>query len=121
MTTLGVQLAAAIAAKDEVALRAVVADELDFKGLTPGRLWEGASCDDLVAALGHWFEPQDHVDDLEQVLEGTPVADTSQVTYRLRLTTPDGPHLVEQQAYYRADDRGITYLRVLCSGFRPLG
>jgi hypothetical protein len=33
--------------------------------------------------------------------------------------TPDGPHLVEQQAYYSATDGRISWMRVICSGFRP--
>lgn len=31
----------------------------------------------------------------------------------------DGAHVAEQQAYHRSVDGRITYLRVLCSGFRP--
>jgi len=33
--------------------------------------------------------------------------------------TQDGPFIVEQQAYYTERDRRITWMRVLCSGFRP--
>lgn len=120
MTTLGVRFATALAAKDEAAVRAVIADDLDFKALTPRKFWEGGSPDELVDVLGTWFEPDDHIDDLEAVSEGDPVADTSHVTYRLRITNPDGPHVVEQQAYYRADGDRISFLRVMCSGYRPL-
>jgi len=35
------------------------------------------------------------------------------------VSTPDGPHLVEQQAYYSTTDGRISWMRVLCSGFRP--
>lgn len=121
MTSLGARLAAAVASKDEAAVRALVTDDVDFKGLTPGRSWEGGSSDDLVAVLGQWFEPQDVVDELEDVVDGTPVVDTHRVAYRLRVITPDGPHAVEQQAYYRVDGDRIGYLRVMRSGFRPVG
>jgi hypothetical protein len=47
------------------------------------------------------------------------VADTRRLGYRFDLELPGGPYVVEQQAYYRTDDRGISYLRILCSGFRP--
>lgn len=121
MTSLGSQFAAAVAAKDADAVRALVTDDVDFKGLTPGRLWEGGSPDELLVAIGQWFEPQDHIDELVEVVDGDPVADTEHVAYRLRVTTPDGPHAVAQQAYYRVDDDRISYLRVMCSGFRPIG
>ena len=120
MTTLGVRFATALATKDEAAVRAVIADDLDFKALTPRKFWEGGSPDELVDVLGTWFGPDDHIDELESVAEGDPVADTSRVTYRLRITTPDGPHAVEQQAYYRAAGDRISFLRVMCSGYRPL-
>ena len=120
MTSLGARFAAAVAAKDTAAVRALVADDVDFKGLTPGRFWEGSTPDELVTVLAQWFEPQDHVDDLVEVVESAPVADTQHVSYRLRITTPDGPHAVAQQAYYRAEGDRIGYLRVLCSGFRPV-
>ena len=60
--TLGARLARAIAAKDEPALRALLADDVDFRGLTPGRTWEASSPDEVVdIAFGHWFEDSDHV------------------------------------------------------------
>lgn len=120
MSSLGSRFATAVAAKDVAGVRALVTDDVDFKGLTPRRLWEGDSPDELLAALGQWFEPQDHIDELVEVVEGDPVADTHHVAYRLRITTPDGPHAVAQQAYYRAEGDRISYLRVMCSGFRPL-
>jgi hypothetical protein len=39
------------------------------------------------------------IDALEELSEGD-VADTARVGYRFRTTTGDGPHLIEQQAYY---------------------
>src|SRR5687768_15560690 len=121
MTTLGSKLAAAVASKDTAGVRALVADDVDFKALTPGRMWEGATPDDLLAALGQWFDADDHIDELEEVAEGAPVADTRHVAYRLRVTNADGPHAVEQQAYYRVEGDRISYLRVMCSGYRPIG
>ena len=121
MTSLGFRFAAAVASNDTAGVRALMSYDVDFKALTPGRLWEGASPDDLVAALGQWFDADDHIDELEDVVEGAPVADTRHVAYRLRVTNADGPHAVEQQAYYRAEGERISYLRVMCSGYRPIG
>jgi hypothetical protein len=39
--------------------------------------------------------------------------------WRFAVATPDGPHLVEQQAYCSTADGRISWMRVLCSGFRP--
>jgi hypothetical protein len=117
--TLGVRLARAIAAKDEVALRAVLADDVDFRGLTPGRTWEGTGPDAVVETVfGSWFEPADEIERVVDVSERDDVADTSHVSYRFDLVTPSGSYVAEQQAYYRGTDT-IEHLRVMCSGFRP--
>ena len=117
--TLGTRLANAIAAKDEVALRALLADDVDFKGLTPGRLWEGTGPDDVVRTVfGSWFEESDRVDRVIDITDGDHVADTAHVSYRFALTNPDGSFVAEQQAYYRGA-KAIDHLRIMCSGFRP--
>jgi len=117
--TLGVRLARAIAAKDEAALRAVLADDVDFRGLTPGRTWEGTGPDAVVETVfGSWFEPADEIERVVDVSERGDVADTSHVSYRFDLVTPGGSYVAEQQAYYRGTDT-IEHLRVMCSGFRP--
>jgi hypothetical protein len=117
--SLGVRLVRAIAAKDEAALRALLADDVDFKGLTPGRFWEGSGPDDVVAAVfGTWFEPTDEIERVVTVSEGDDVADTSHVSYRFDLLNNAGAFVAEQQAYYRGGDT-IEHLRVMCSGFRP--
>ncbi|GIL34657.1 hypothetical protein PDTK01_07330 [Phycicoccus sp. DTK01] len=120
MSTLGPRLAAAIAAKDPDTVRALVAPDVDFRGLTPGRAWEGTGAEALVEVLfGAWFEPSDEVRALLDVTVGAPVEDTERVSYRLALRNGDGDFTAEQQAYYRTEGERITYLRVLCSGFRP--
>jgi len=109
----------AIAARDEDAFRRSLAPDVDFKGLTPRRLWEGDSADAVCdVVLGHWFEEHDRVVAVLDVTEDV-VADTARIGYRFDLELPDGPYVVEQQAYYRAGPAGIHYLRVVCSGFRP--
>ncbi len=115
--TLGTRFAHAIAAKDETALRALLADQVDFRGLTPGRTWEGTGPDDVVETVfGSWFEESDRIERAD-VADGDAVADTAHVSYRFDLTNDDGDFVAEQQVYYRGDE-AIDYLRVLCSGFR---
>ena len=117
--TLGTRLAHAIAAKDEVALRALLAADVDFKGLTPGRVWEGTGPDDVVRTVfGSWFENSDEIVAVLDVTDGETVADTARVSYRFDLANDDGTFVAEQQAYYRGDEV-IDHLRVMCSGFRP--
>jgi hypothetical protein len=117
--SLGARLARAIAARDETALRAVLADDVDFRGLTPGRTWEGTGPDAVVETVfGSWFEPADEIEQVVDVAERDDVADTSHVSYRFDLVNPSGAYVAEQQVYYRGTDT-IEHLRVMCSGFRP--
>lgn len=117
---IGERFARAVAAKDPATLLDVLAHDVDFRGLTPGRCWEAASAAEVVhdVVLGAWFDAGDHVDELVDVQTGT-VADRGRVAYRLRVTNGSGTFLVEQQAYFGVDDGRISWLRVLCSGFRP--
>ena len=48
------------------------------------------------------------------------MADREHVSYRFSVHTPDGHHLVEQQAYLMVDDGRISWLRMMCSGFRKV-
>jgi hypothetical protein len=73
----------------------------------------------LEILFGSWVEDQDVVDGVEWVEKGDDVADTHRVAYRFALSNQDGPHVMEQQAYYRTEGDRIGYLRVLCSGWRP--
>jgi hypothetical protein len=68
--------------------------------------------------LRFWFEDSD---ELEQVVAiGTDsFADRRRVGYRFEGRNPDGPFVVEQQAYYTERDGRIDWMRVVCSGFRP--
>ena len=49
------------------------------------------------------------------------VGDRDRVGYRFRVQRPDGSYVVEQQAYLSEREGRIGWMRVLCSGFRPLG
>lgn len=116
--TPGRRLVQAIADKDADALAAALDPEVDFLALTPRRLWEGHTPDEVVdVVLGEWFAQDDHIAGVVAVEEDH-VADTARVGYRFDLELPDGPYVAEQQAYYRTDGATITYLRVMCSGFR---
>ncbi|MGN7246609.1 nuclear transport factor 2 family protein [Janibacter anophelis] len=117
---IGEDFAHAVAAKDRAALERLLAPDVDFKGLTPGRLWEATGPDEVAEVIfGSWFERSDTIESLVAVETGAAVGDTERVSYRLDLSNDRGPQVVEQQAYHRCADGRITHLRVLCSGFRP--
>jgi hypothetical protein len=118
---LGETFARRLAAKDRDALVALLADDIDFRGMTPGRIWEAATPAEIVddVILGHWFEPHDVIRSLVSV-ETADVGDRSRVGYRLSVRNQDGDHVVEQQAYLSERDGQIAWLRIMCSGFRPV-
>jgi hypothetical protein len=113
--------ARALAGKDVDRLVELFADPLDFQALTPGRHWQTASARQAVEdfVLGHWFAPEDEIRSLLSV-ETAEVGDRERVTYRLAVTNPDGDFVVEQQAYYSVDESRISWIRMLCSGYRPM-
>jgi hypothetical protein len=117
----GEQFARALAGKERDVLLGLLADPVDFEGLTPGRHWKATSGEQVVDEyiLGRWFGPGDDILRLERVWTSS-VAGRSHVGYRLRVCRDGIEHLVEQQAYYDAEDGLITFLRLLCSGYRPL-
>lgn len=116
---LGKAFAEALARKDFAEVTALLDPAVDFRGLTPGRGWEASGADAVLdVVLGHWFED---TDEIEQVvsLSTDAFADRQRVAYRFHVRNPDGRFVVEQQAYYTERDGRITWMRVLCSGFRP--
>jgi len=115
--TLGAAYAHALAAKDTAALVELLHPEIDFRGMTPRRIWEGDDPQTIVDDVFYtWFEPSDEIESVEHV-DTDAFAGTERVGYRFRVRNPDGAHLVEQQAYIRERDGRIGWLRVMCSGF----
>lgn len=117
--TLGESFARALAAKDEQALRHLLHPELDFRGMTPGRVWDASDSDGVLDALHQWFDDSDEIAGID-ALDVDSFADRERVGYRFRVRNPDGEHLVEQQAYLSVREGRIAWLRILCSGYRPV-
>ena len=117
----GERFARAIAAKDRDEILHALSPEIDFRGLTPSNNWEAATGEDFVdkVLLGKWFGPSVRIRELRRV-ETDAFADTERVSYRLELENAAGLFLCEQQAYYRTAGGRIIWLRIVCSGFRPL-
>jgi hypothetical protein len=119
--SVGEQFARALAGRERDALIGLLAEPVDFEGLTPGRHWKATSGEQVVDeyVLGRWFGPGDDIVRLEAV-ETSSVAGRGHVAYRLRVCRDGTEHLVEQQVYYDAEAGRITYLRLLCSGYQPV-
>ena len=120
MAALGPAFANALSKKDFDAIRALLHPDIDFRGLTPRRNWEADNPDDVIQGiLRQWFEDSDHIEEL-LTLETDSFADRARVGYRFRVRNPDGVYAVEQQAYLEERDGKIGWMRVLCSGYRPI-
>jgi hypothetical protein len=115
------RFAAALAARDAAGLRSLFRSEVDFKGLTPGRLWEASTADALIndVILGSWFEPTDMIERIESVQHDR-VGTRTRIGYRVRVKNAFGTFILEQQAFCDVTDGVITWLRVLCSGGIPV-
>ena len=120
-TTVGADFARALAEKDSTRLAELMHPDIDFRGLTPNSNWEAVGPDAVVSIMfGQWFEDKDEIRALESV-ESDAVADRERVGYRFSVRNPDGDFLVEQQAYLAESEGRIGWMRVVCSGFRPVG
>jgi hypothetical protein len=112
--------ATALAAKDFDGIAQLLHPEIDFRALTPGRQWEAAEPGAVVdGILRVWFDDSDEIEALERI-ETDAFADRERVGYRFRVHNADGPFVVEQQAYLSERDGKIGWMRVVCSGFRPV-
>lgn len=118
--SLGGTYAAALAAKEFDRIRDLLHPEIDFRGLTPRRNWQASDPDDVInSVLRTWFEDSDEIEELEQV-ETDAFADRERVGYRFRVRNPEGLFRVEQQVYIGERDGRIGWMRVVCSGYRPV-
>jgi hypothetical protein len=121
MDSPGERFARAVSHQDTDALCAVLADTVDFQALTPRRHWQASTgrqaTEEII--LGQWFDAGTQIVELCSVATGQ-VADCGHVAYRMQVREDGDDYLVEQQAYYRTDGSRITWMRILCSGYRPI-
>ena len=111
----------AVAARDRERLADLLHPEVDFRGMTPNRVWEAGDPDGVLEiVLGSWFQASDVFDELVLV-EHDAFADREQLRFRFAGHNADGPFVVEQQAYLAERDGRIGWMRVVCSGFRVPG
>jgi hypothetical protein len=116
---LGAAFAEAVVTKDHERLRELLHEEVDFRGMTPGRVWEADTPEDVVGVLRTWFDDGDIIEAVENI-ETDSFADRERVGYRMRVRNGDGLQLVEQQAYLTPRDDRIGWIRILCAGYRAV-
>ncbi|MGZ4674114.1 MAG: hypothetical protein ACXVH5_09590 [Ilumatobacteraceae bacterium] len=119
---LGERFARALADKDAAGLKGLLRSDVDFRAMTPGRFWEATDIDVIVddTMLGTWFEPQRKITEV-LAIESDSLGEMDRVGYRFKVERPEGAFVIEQQAYYETDGEKISWLRIMCSGFIPVG
>jgi hypothetical protein len=108
----------ALVARDLIRARALLHDDVDFRAMTPNRIWEAEGADDVAVILRGWFaDPDEEIHTIEPT-DPVAVEDTLRTGWRVRGTDDEGPFVYEQQAYTREGDGRIAWMRVFCSGYR---
>jgi hypothetical protein len=110
----------AIVARDFARVVALLHPEIDFRAMTPNRVWEAEAPAGVEAVLREWLDdPDEDVEGIEAT-EPVSIEGTVRVGWLVRFSDADGPHVFEQQAYVRERDAQIGWMRVMCSGAIPL-
>jgi ketosteroid isomerase-like protein len=117
-TDLGGGLVAALTERDFPRLAGTLAPDVRMRALLPPGPVEVSGPEAVAAKFSSWFGD---AEELELVRSGSDeVADRLHIFYRLHVKKPDGLwKTIEQHAFSAFDDRGITALDLLCTGFRP--
>jgi hypothetical protein len=110
----------AIVACDFARAVALLHPEIDFRAMTPNRVWEAEGQAGVEAVLREWFEDPDEELHGIEATEPVSLETTLRVGWLVRISDADGPHVFEQQAYVRERDGRIGWMRVMCSGWIPL-
>jgi hypothetical protein len=55
----GRDFAEALARKDFAGIKDLLRPDIDFRGMTPNRIWEAADVDGVDDILQQWFEPSE--------------------------------------------------------------
>lgn len=123
MTTVASGAAAAFAdaivARDFARAAALLHPEIDFRAMTPNRVWEAEGPAGVENVLREWLDDPD--EDVEYVSATDPalIGNTTRVGWVVRMSDAEGPQIFEQQAYVRERDGQIGWMRVMCSGAIP--
>jgi hypothetical protein len=111
----------AVVARDFARAQSLLTPEVDFRGMTPNRIWEADGPADVEHALRMWLDnPARDVKRID-ALESGQIQDTVRTGWQAHGTGEDGPFVFEQQVYARERAGRVNWLRVMCTGPRPAG
>ncbi len=113
-------LTEAIVARDIPGAVALLETDVDFRAMTPSRIWEAKDPAGVEGILREWFEDPDEEIHGVEATAPVPIQGTMRVGWLVNLSDADGPQVFEQQAYVRERDGRIAWMRVICSGSIPL-
>jgi hypothetical protein len=120
-STLGSAFAEALTAKDFERVAELLDPAVDFRAVTPNRVWEATDSQHVVDdVLREWLDDSTEVEELVDV-QTDAFASCQRVGYRFRGRDDGGPFVCEQQAYLEERDGRISWMRVVCSGMRAPG
>lgn len=109
----------AIVGRDLERARGLLTADVDFRAMTPKRIWDADGPGEVEGVLRAWLaDPDEEIDRVDATVPET-VEDTQRVGWRVYGRGPDGPFVFEQQAYLRERDGRIGWLRIMCTGTRP--
>jgi hypothetical protein len=119
---IGERFARALAEKDAAQLKALLGSDVDFRAMTPGKFWEPIGVDAIVdeTMLGTWFTSERQITEILNI-DTDRVGSLDRVGYRFKVRRPDGDFVIEQQAYLESDGDTISWARIMCTGFLPIG
>ena len=123
MTTVASRAAAAFAdailARDFALATALLHPEIDFRAMTPSRVWEAESPAGVENVLREWLDDPDEEVEYISATDPAVIENTTRVGWLVRMSDAEGPQIFEQQAYIRERDGQIGWMRVMCSGAIP--
>jgi hypothetical protein len=121
MSSIGVRFAKAVAARSDETLKELLAEKVDFRGMTPDRVWEASTADEVVddILLGEWFPEGLTLQGLDS-LGTSMIGERERVGCRVHVGDDDGSYEAELQAFFTVTDDRITWLRMMSSGLEPV-
>lgn len=120
-TSIAVTFVDAVVARELSRVRGLLDPNIDFRAMTPNRVWEADDPAGVEEILHAWFEHPDRTVERMESAESGSVGDTLRVGWRVHGSDADGPFIYEQLAYVREDAERVVWMRVMCSGPRPAG
>jgi hypothetical protein len=118
-TTATAEFLDAVLNRDFARATGLLHPDIDFRAMTPNRVWEADGPAGVEEVLRSWLaDPDEEITSVDPT-GSTSVEDTVRVGWLVHGSDVDGPFVFEQQAYLREHEGRVTWLRVMCSGSRP--